>query len=99
MTCDHITVLSHARVCTNLRCNTVIRQYWHKIRHMTNGTEQSPEINPCTYGQLIYLTTEEPRPYNGERAVSSELDSHVQKNEIRLLSHTSQTPTQSRGKT
>jgi len=36
---------------------TVIRTvwYWHKDRRQINGKKtESPEINPCTYGYLIF---------------------------------------------
>ena len=34
-----------------------------------NGTRESPEINPCTYGYLNL--TKEARIYNGAKAASS----------------------------
>ena len=44
--------------------------YWHKNRNTDQQYRiQRPEINPCTYGQLIM--TKEARIYNGGKTASS----------------------------
>ena len=44
--------------------------HWHKKRYTDQWNKiESPEINPCTYGQLTW--DKEARMYSGEKIASS----------------------------
>jgi len=49
---------------------TIVRLYWHKNKNIDQcNSIESPDINSCIYGHLIY--DKEGRLYNGEKTVSS----------------------------
>ena len=52
---------------------TVIKTvwYWHQNKNIDQWNKiESPEISPCTYGYLFFLTNEA-KIYNGAKTVSS----------------------------
>ena len=65
--------------------------YWHKNCHMDhwNRTEH-PEINPHTYGQLMFNTEGKNIQWrqSPQQVTLGKLDSHMQMSEIRTLPHT-----------
>ena len=56
--------LFYKPICTKTVC------YWHINRYINQwNKKESPEINPCSYGYLIF--DKEARIYNGAKTASS----------------------------